>query len=679
MKTRRHSGLVAALFFALIALLVGGCGGGGGGGSASGGSASTGGDALVTMRIPDVATATGTRRADRSADIRTDLDKAFIMVSEYDENAAWTYKAGTNVNLTFNSSAQEYRGSFRITSIPVGSNYICEGLVFSESSSSGNVVTISGGALKSGRVAQSDISATPAYWMGGIVDSITRGVTSRVTIDSRTTIVAASALRYAQTRTTKVALGNTAAITTSVKNALADAVDDLYTAGTLSDSIVADMVTATGEDPFDASLWPSRTSYVALLDSVIDEAGLNDDTTAPVGPTTVKDGLSDDIDTQTSTTSLSANWAAATDAESGITAYYYSVGTTAGATNTVDLTSTTSTSITLTGLTLTASTTYYVSVKAQNGAGLFGSVVTSDGVTVQTSDTTAPQVSSFSPAAGATNVAYNATIFKVIFNESMATTVNLNTQATLTASGFSISLQNPSSGGTLTINTTNALNYGTFSWLTTTTSNDTLAFTLLSRATLSTNGLKILYPNTLYSITARTVPTNLTDAAGNALSTTGIASTGSFTTTSDTTSPAVSSFSPISGATGVASNGTVFKVIFDEGMNTAIDLNNANTLSASGFSISLQRGMTGGTLTINSSNALNYGTFAWTTTSLTNDTLSFTLKSSATLTTNGLKTLAANTVYYITGRTVPSNLVDAAGNQLSATSIATTGSFTTAP
>ena len=115
-------------------------------------------------------------------------------------------------------------------------------------------------------------------------------------------------------------------------------------------------------------------------------------------------------------------------------------------------------------------------------------------------------------------------------------------------------------------------------------------------------------------------------------------------------------------------------------MDNTVDLNNAATLTASGFSISLQNASTSGTVTIDTTNALSYGTFTWSTTNVPYDTLEFTLKSNATLTGLGLKTVAANTTYNITARTVPTNLLDYSGNSAdTSTNIPTTGSFTTAP
>ena len=57
------------------------------------------------------------------------------------------------------------------------------------------------------------------------------------------------------------------------------------------------------------------------------------DTTPPSPPPVVRDGTGADISTQTSTTTLSANWDNSTDNESGISGYYYAIGTTPGGTN----------------------------------------------------------------------------------------------------------------------------------------------------------------------------------------------------------------------------------------------------------------------------------------------------------------------------------------------------------
>ncbi len=95
---------------------------------------------------------------------------------------------------------------------------------------------------------------------------------------------------------------------------------------------------------------------------------------------TVNDGSSSDIDTIHSLSSLSANWTASADANSGITKYWYALGTSPGASDVVNWTDNhMNTSITNSGLTLTPGQIYYYSVKPVNGAGLH-SLCSSDGV-----------------------------------------------------------------------------------------------------------------------------------------------------------------------------------------------------------------------------------------------------------------------------------------------------------
>jgi len=107
----------------------------------------------------------------------------------------------------------------------------------------------------------------------------------------------------------------------------------------------------------------------------------NIDWTAPLC-VTVNDGTGSDSSETTSFTTLSANWTAAADTNSGITRYWYAIGTTPGATDITGWTDNAlDTVITVTGLSLIANQTYYFSVKTENGAGL-ESVCNSNGVQV---------------------------------------------------------------------------------------------------------------------------------------------------------------------------------------------------------------------------------------------------------------------------------------------------------
>ena len=91
-------------------------------------------------------------------------------------------------------------------------------------------------------------------------------------------------------------------------------------------------------------------------------------------------------------TSISANWQSS-DAESGISEYEMSVGTSAGATDVAPwLNVGNSTSYTRKGILLSDGVTYYVNIRAKNGAGKWSDVGSSDGVLVDSTPPTTPVV-----------------------------------------------------------------------------------------------------------------------------------------------------------------------------------------------------------------------------------------------------------------------------------------------
>jgi len=116
----------------------------------------------------------------------------------------------------------------------------------------------------------------------------------------------------------------------------------------------------------------------------------------PPAPAFVYDGTGADIMFSSSTTTLSANWAAVVDPTSNIRAYWYAIGTFPGDTDVLKWTSAgANTSVTRTGLHLTAGITYYFTVKARNSAGLVGEASNSNGITI---DVTPPAVAITAPA-----------------------------------------------------------------------------------------------------------------------------------------------------------------------------------------------------------------------------------------------------------------------------------------
>lgn len=135
---------------------------------------------------------------------------------------------------------------------------------------------------------------------------------------------------------------------------------------------------------------PSPSTFGAKIKSIVNDANgnlssiayhdLNVDYSAPTTILTVNDGSGIDIDTIAVTSSLTANWTASDDPNSGLKRYWYSIGTSSGS---VDVTNWTDnellTSVTQSGLSLNPSVTYYFNIKSENEAGLISAVTSSDG------------------------------------------------------------------------------------------------------------------------------------------------------------------------------------------------------------------------------------------------------------------------------------------------------------
>ncbi|NVO01347.1 MAG: N-acetylmuramoyl-L-alanine amidase [Bacteroidetes bacterium] len=114
--------------------------------------------------------------------------------------------------------------------------------------------------------------------------------------------------------------------------------------------------------------------------SSINAHDLNIDFSNPDTVITLNDGISIDIDTTFTASSLSANWSTAFDGNSGITKYWYSIGTSIGGSDIVGWTDNgTSTNVTAGGLNLVHLQKYFVNIKSENGAGLQSIVQSSDG------------------------------------------------------------------------------------------------------------------------------------------------------------------------------------------------------------------------------------------------------------------------------------------------------------
>ena len=138
---------------------------------------------------------------------------------------------------------------------------------------------------------------------------------------------------------------------------------------------------------------PNPTTFAAKVKSIVnDVAGnlstidyedLNVDWTNPSNITTINDGKTSDINVVVTSDSLSANWSSSNDPHSAIARYWYSIGTTPGAVNTLTWTSNWGdTAVTAKNLVLTTGTTYYFNVKSENGAGLYSNVISTNGQTI---------------------------------------------------------------------------------------------------------------------------------------------------------------------------------------------------------------------------------------------------------------------------------------------------------
>jgi PKD repeat protein len=111
---------------------------------------------------------------------------------------------------------------------------------------------------------------------------------------------------------------------------------------------------------------------------------INVDWTAPNSIIQVNDGTGADINITYNNTQLSANWSSSSDTHSDIARYWFAIGTAPAQTDIQNWTDNAwYDSVTVTGLNLSYGTTYYFSVRAENGAGLLSPISSSDGQLLQ--------------------------------------------------------------------------------------------------------------------------------------------------------------------------------------------------------------------------------------------------------------------------------------------------------
>ncbi|MGE0566799.1 MAG: N-acetylmuramoyl-L-alanine amidase [Bacteroidia bacterium] len=137
------------------------------------------------------------------------------------------------------------------------------------------------------------------------------------------------------------------------------------------------------------------TTFAAKIKSICqDSAGnlssihyknLNVDWTKPSNIVSVFDGKQSDVSVVNTSDSLSGNWLNSYDVQSGIARYWYSIGTIPSSPNVKLWTDNwASTNMTSKNLNLIQGTVYYINVYPENGAGLIGNVISSNGQEVDT-------------------------------------------------------------------------------------------------------------------------------------------------------------------------------------------------------------------------------------------------------------------------------------------------------
>ncbi|MBN8703678.1 MAG: N-acetylmuramoyl-L-alanine amidase [Bacteroidetes bacterium] len=174
--------------------------------------------------------------------------------------------------------------------------------------------------------------------------------------------------------------------------------------------------------------------------SSITTQNIDVDWTSPNGAVLINDGTGADISTSYSLNSLSANWTGFLDSNSGITMYEYAIGMASGDSDVVGWTNNMlNTQINLSGLTLFPNKTYYVSVRAQNAAGIKSSIYTSNGQIAQPTYLSVHENNSDLKLNAWPNPFSGTTWISFIVKEKSRVEINL-----LDASGKSITLYNNS-------------------------------------------------------------------------------------------------------------------------------------------------------------------------------------------------------------------------------------------
>lgn len=191
---------------------------------------------------------------------------------------------------------------------------------------------------------------------------------------------------------------------------------------------------------------------------------VNVDWTPPADVSIVNDGDGADIDMFFSNNEIRGNWSTSFDQHSGIARYWYAIGTSLLATDVVNWTDNWSfDTLVLSGLNLTVGTTYYVSIRAENGAGLLSNPVSSDGQTLD--NPVDPPVAGFisgnsiicvGDSIAFSNTSQNATSYSWNFpgGNPASSVLSSPTVSFATSGSYNISLTATGPGGTDVLNQT---------------------------------------------------------------------------------------------------------------------------------------------------------------------------------------------------------------------------------
>jgi hypothetical protein len=531
---------------------------------------------------------------------------ASIDVLAYDAVGSPDIVANTATTLTYNETTGKYTGSFFIDQIPAGSNYVCRVKLF-----------YGAAGVQSVDVVKGKSSITTKY-VGALVDTISDGGTEDVTINATSTVKALAAVAYAKHR--EVPLSNTTVVSTSVKNEISITVDSMLESRSI---LTGSFVDYADGDPFVPSEWTE--DLATKLNSVLVEADLMSELGAATGNIAVS-GIQ-----LYNTANVSLGSYSQAVSVSGIT---------------VALDGTDFTALTDSGGNFSFSDLPMGSYRVKIGA-LYGT--------------------QFTVGAEATTVIPS-------FNYCTSMTRSADTVTPLVISGVH-TYPNPTSDAVTTqfaaasaASTGSFLNNaylydlsGTLVWSGDTTVPDLAsvlengAYTLAQWDGTATAGGALADGVYAYIVHASD-DTYADDAAGCLVVSSGM----------DFVSPQVDSILPADSATDVARDGFEVKIVFSETMDNSIIMDGAS-LAASGIGITITPRGGGTAFAIDGSNASTYGTFSWTTTNVTNDTLKFTLV---------YDSLDPGVTYDLTVD-VPTNAADPAGNAVDTTGSPFSSAFTT--